>query len=512
MTDSFGHVELDHFRTIIAGRLGLQFDNGRMDRLAEVLRQRLDARGGGTASDYLTTIASSANGREELRALATHLTVSETYFFRCADHFRVLDEVALPSLIRVRNSRRQLKLLSAGCASGEEAYSLAIVLREHFPEVVGWDVSIVGIDLNPTMLAKARAARYSPWSLRETPEEMRKRCFRSEGADFLLDESFRRMVSFEERNLAAAGGTDWGTEQFDIIFCRNVMMYLVPDAVRAVVARLTRALAPAGFLFLSHAETLRGLSRDFHLRHTHDTFYYQKREGVEAIPESHSAPVSTVTLLPINSLDISWVDAIRVASERINSLSSNRVGNLVEKSSSPTVAEKAIGHPSTQFGFIFELLHQERFQAALETLNGLPAVATADGDAQLLRAVLLSNCGNVSAALTVCEQILSSDDLNAGAHYVAALCREHAGDLHGAIEHDRAAVYLDPAFAMPHLHLGLLAKRRGDFATSRRELEQARTLLPGEDASRLLLLGGGFGRETLLEFSRAQLRACGETP
>jgi chemotaxis protein methyltransferase CheR len=89
------------------------------------------------------------------------------------------------------------------------------------------------------------------------------------------------MVSFEERNLAVENnGTPWGSEQFDIIFCRNVMMYLVPDAVRAVVARLTRALAPAGFLFLSHAETLRGLSRDFHLRHTHDTFYYQKRGGV----------------------------------------------------------------------------------------------------------------------------------------------------------------------------------------------------------------------------------------
>jgi len=83
--ESFGHAELDHFRTIIAGRLGLQFDNGRIDRLAEVLRQRLNAQGGGTASAYLTSIASSANGREELRALATQLTVSETYFFRCPD-------------------------------------------------------------------------------------------------------------------------------------------------------------------------------------------------------------------------------------------------------------------------------------------------------------------------------------------------------------------------------------------------------------------------------------------
>jgi chemotaxis protein methyltransferase CheR len=508
--DSFGHAELDHFRTIIAARLGLQFDNGRMDRLAEVLRQRLDARGGGTPSAYLASIASSANGHEELRALATHLTVSETYFFRCPDHFRVLREVALPSRISARNSHRQLRLLSAGCASGEEAYSLAILIREHFPEVAGWDLSIVGIDLNPTMLTKARTGRYSTWSLRETSEEMRNRCFHKEGADFLLDESFRPMVSFEERNLAVESGPHWGVDQFDIIFCRNVMMYMVPDAVRAVVTRLTRALAPAGFLFLSHAETLRGLSRDFHLRQTHDTFYYQKREGVEATPQPPST-LAAGSLLPVDGLDISWVEAIQIASERINSLSQNSSSH-VETTSSRAPIEKETGHlRSAQFGFVFELLHQERFQAALETLNALPSATTADGDAQLLRAVLLTNCGNVSAALAVCKQILSSDDLNAGAHYVAALCREHVGDYEGAIEHDRAAIYLDSAFAMPHLHMGLLAKRRGDLVTSRRELEQARTLLPGEDASRLLLLGGGFGRETLLEFSGAQLSACGGT-
>jgi chemotaxis protein methyltransferase CheR len=300
-------------------------------------------------------------------------------------------------------------------------------------------------------------------------------------------------------------------EQFDIIFCRNVMMYLVPDAVRVVVARLTRALAPAGFLFLSHAETLRGLSRDFHLRHTHDTFYYQKREGIKAISEPPQA-VAPKSILPIDSLNISWVEAIRAASDRINSLSQNS-SHPVETNPSQALVEKGAGHPGTaQFGFVFELLRQERFQAALEALNSLPSAATADGDAQLLRAVLLTNCGDVSAALTVCEQILSSDDLNAGAHYVAALCREHAGDYAGAIEHDRAAIYLDPAFAMPHLHIGLMAKRRGDFVMSRCELEQARTLLPGEDASRLLLLGGGFGRETLMEFSRAQLGACRGTP
>jgi chemotaxis protein methyltransferase CheR len=149
-------------------------------------------------------------------------------------------------------------------------------------------------------------------------------------------------------------------------------------------------------------------------------------------------------------------------------------------------------------------MRQEKFK---EALGGLPV--TSHRDTQLLRAVLLTNCGDLKAAEAICRELLSLDDLNTSAHYLTALCREHAGDLGAAMEHDRAAIYLDPAFAMPHLHLGLLAKRSGDLSTASRELERAGELLPREDSFRILLLGGGFGREAMVAFSRAQLRACG---
>ena len=151
----------------------------------------------------------------------------------------------------------------------------------------------------------------------------------------------------------------------------------------------------------------------------------------------------------------------------------------------------------------------EKFREALELLSGLPSEATADRDAQLLRAVLLTNSGDVPDRRSSLPASLSADELDAGAHYLAALCREHAQDTSGAMEHDRTAIYLDPVFAMPHLHLGLLAKRTGDLRTARHELEQASVLLPLEDASRILFSAAGFSREALVEFSRAQLRACG---
>jgi chemotaxis protein methyltransferase CheR len=160
-------------------------------------------------------------------------------------------------------------------------------------------------------------------------------------------------------------------------------------------------------------------------------------------------------------------------------------------------------------GTALQLLAQERYREALEVVHGLPPDMAGDLDVLLLRAALLANCGEVSAALAVCEQLLAEDDLNAGAQYLTALCREHATDYRGAMEHDRAAIYLDPVFAMPHLHLGLLAKRAGDLALARSELERACLLLKREDASRILLLGGGFSRQALLEVSRVELRSCG---
>jgi chemotaxis protein methyltransferase CheR len=499
--DVFDRAELDRFRSAVASQLGLQFDNGRVDWLADILRQRLDGRKM-NCERYVASLLAGTN-REELRTLASLLTVTETYFFRAPEHFRVLAEVVLPERIRVVKPPRPLRILSAGCSSGDEPFSIGMLIQEHYPELK--DVYIVGIDVNPLMLAKAAEARYAAWSLRETPAEMRERYFSQQGREFVLDPRIRRMVRFEERNIGVENGRPWDLDSFDIVFCRNTIMYMVPEAVRLAVARLTRAVAAGGFLFLSHAETLRGLSHDFHLRHTHDSFYYQKREeGVSEAPPPNLA----VPQCPPEAVDISWVDAIRLASEHIESLSRNnrRPQDGPRKSQTPGERQRSAAH----LGIALDLLRQERFREALETVQDLPPECAADRDVVLLHAVLLINCGEVSAARQACEQLLSSDDLNASAQYLTALCHEHAGDAFGAMEHDRAAIYLDPAFAMPHLHLGLLAKRSGDLTTARREMERAAVLLEREDASRILLLGGGFSRRTLLEFSQAESRTCGE--
>ena len=145
-------------------------------------------------------------------------------------------------------------------------------------------------------------------------------------------------------------------------------------------------------------------------------------------------------------------------------------------------------------------------------LNALPSGTAKDPEVLLLTAVLLTHGGDLAEAEKVCTELLERDEMSAGAHYLMALCRESAGDGRSAADHDQVATYLDPGFAMPRLHLGLLARRAGDRKTARQELLQAQMLLQREDTSRLLLFGGGFGREALIALCRAELARCGDRP
>ena len=509
-------AEIESFRGLVAERLGLHFEDAKLDFLADVLRKRMEDTGCSRFSMYQGRISSTHAEKGEVCALAEQLTVGETYFFRYTEHFTALAEVVLPARIQARRGERRLRILSAGCASGEEPYSVAILIREQFPELESWDVEILGFDINPAMVERSRRARYSSWSLRETPDHLRVKYFRSEGRELQLNGSVRSSVRFEERNLVGEDAMFWQPEAFDVIFCRNVTMYFTPEVTRSVIARIARSLAAGGFLFLGHAETLRAVSHEFHLRHTHDTFYYQRREihdgpeGMafgETIPEGRS--VATCVNAPVESND-SWFSIIQGASDRIASLTQEKDRSADGASGAGVRLNSSLQDPhSWDRGRAVELLRNERFTDAVELLRSLPSESSKDPDAQLLLAVLHTNRGDLGEAEKVCRRVLELDELNAGAHYVTALCREHAGDRDGAIRHDQTAVYLDSAFAMPHVHLGLLAKRLTDLETARREFARAIPLLDREDPARILLFGGGFTREALVELCRAELCACG---
>jgi chemotaxis protein methyltransferase CheR len=194
-----------------------------------------------------------------------------------------------------------------------------------------------------------------------------------------------------------------------------------------------------------------------------------------------------------------WLETVQRSSERIRVLSEQSAAEPL-----PALILAPLA-PRLDLSLALELLAHERFAEALAVLTSMPDSAARDADAVLLRAALHTHCGQLSAAESACAELLALDGLNCGAHYLRALCLERQGDTRAAIEHSQIASYLDPSFAMPHLHLGLMARRTGDRESAQRELTQASLLLHREEPSRLLLFGGGFSREGLVALCHSEL-------
>jgi chemotaxis protein methyltransferase CheR len=473
--------ERQRLRDVAAAVLGLQLDSQGECFIDEVLARR--ARTLGVAIDNYLAGLEAEPAQAEIAALARELTVGETYFFRNIEQFAVLRDWV--SACRATRAR-PVRVLSAGCASGEEPYSIAMTMRDAIPDsVAAW--SIRAVDANPAMIEKARRARYTRWALREMPPVMFQRWLRPDGAGVVVDDAIREAVTFEVRNLCAEDVDLWAPGAYDVVFCRNVLIHLTRAAAEALAARLARSLAPGGALFLGHAETMRGLVDGFETREARGTFWYERVEPSTAGGRArHGMRVDIVA-------DPGWT-----------------MPASADPAPAPEMDRPAEAPLTDALARATELLRQERFDEALARVNALPeAAATAPGTL-LLKGVLFAHRGDYGQASRIGTHLLAIDESDADAYHLLALCRDAQGDRRGALYCEWRAVAIDPDFALARMHLGRLARHAGDRDETRRQFTRATALLTGEADSRLALFGGGFGRAALLAMCRAELVACGE--
>ena len=221
---------------------------------------------------------------EELDALVEALRVGETRFFRHQAHVAALRRVVVPAIAAERAASRRVRAWSAGCASGEEAYTLAMILVEGLP---GWEVAVLATDISDEALAVARAAVYSDEALAPVPSSVRSRWFRAAGSGRVtIVPELAARVRFERRNLVDPFAGDK-----DVILCRNVLIYFDADTRAATARRLVEALAPGGFLFLGYAETLRVAAPGLEARSEGDGIVYRKLARA-ATPPVVAAPAA----------------------------------------------------------------------------------------------------------------------------------------------------------------------------------------------------------------------------
>ena len=269
-------------RKLIATRLGLDFPESRKVDLERALARVIQDHLVETPERYLAWLATVSDENPEWRRLASHLTVGETYFFRDRSCFDALEQHVLAPLIASRRAKgnRRLRLWSAACASGEEPYSLAILLTRLLPDRADWAVTILGTDVNPEALKLAHGGIYRQWSFREATG-VAEQYFQRHGPDtFKVDPGIKAMVTFAPLNLAENDYPDMitNTRAMDVILCRNVLMYFTQEAQRATVSRLQRALVSGGWLVVSPAEASAELLRPLVAHSFREAILHRKEE------------------------------------------------------------------------------------------------------------------------------------------------------------------------------------------------------------------------------------------
>jgi chemotaxis protein methyltransferase CheR len=285
---------LSRLSALVDSNLGLHFPPSRWSDLERMLRSASDELGSSDPEPLIDRLLSSTGTNELMEQVVCHLTIGESYFWREPQVFDALKERIVPELIRSRGSgRRRLRIWSAGCSTGEEPYSIAIALRRALPGIDDRDVTILATDINPRMLRAAMAGQYGEWSFRNSPSWLRDRFFRAtegkSGKREIIPE-IRRMVSFAKLNLATDDFPSPmnDTDAMDIIFCRNVLMYLSPDHAIRVVQKLHRALVDGGWLMTGASELSQLLFSSFAAVQFPEAIVYRK--SLEALC-AHDLPV-----------------------------------------------------------------------------------------------------------------------------------------------------------------------------------------------------------------------------
>lgn len=417
------------------------------------------------------------------------IVIGETSFFRHAAHFTALSEVVLPERIAAR-AGAPVRILSAGCSCGAEPASIAILAREAFPHLDPAAFEVVGVDVSADAIRRARAGVYTPWQLRHVPPPSLRRWFSPAGPNHVLAAPIRSAVTYRRANLLRPGSDVLRPGSWDVIVCRNVLIHLTAAARDTLIDALAAALKPGGFLLPGPSDII-GRRPDglVAVRTTGAIFF--RSGGVPEAPRRSRAVRS---------------DAPSRPRERKPRLAPHSAPDRVERPftvapSPPPAPAPTRRSDDATIGAAIAHIAADRPEEALRCLpdeTPLPAFA-------VVRALALVKLGRLDAAEAACWWALDRDPVLEEAHHVLSVSRAARDDLGGARDHSRVALYLDPGFAMAHLHAATVLQRCGEAAAARRHLARTSELLPLESDRRIRLYGGGFHREALAQLCRRRL-------
>ncbi|CAO3453770.1 CheR family methyltransferase [Azospirillum largimobile] len=432
-------------KAMVIDATGLAYYADKDSAFAERINRRLPFGRITTVAGYLAALEAQGPGGPEYQGLINELAVGETFFFRYIEQFDALRAVAIPECIRRNQATRLLRIWSAGCSIGPEAYTMEILLKQHFAEQLeGWQVHIVGTDINGAFLEQARRGTYGDWAVRGLSPETLEACFDRQDKLWSVKPKYRQWTSFMPFNLVEGSIPSYphGIGHFDIILCRNVMIYFDEATRHRLLANLHDALSDAGWLVVGHAEAGPQMNELFIPVSVPGATLYRK-QGDRAAP----APVATPGPSPVAPAPMPAVKPRRAAAAKPATKAASKA---------PSRAPSRAATP--------------------------PAAPTPPDQ---------SETNERSSLLEACLARVEANRMDPAAHYQLGLVEEELG-VGDPVAAFKRALYLDPRFVLADYHLALAYWRRGRLVPAQRHFRNAREALESLADDVAVTEGGGL--------------------
>ncbi|MBM4055138.1 MAG: chemotaxis protein CheR [Planctomycetes bacterium] len=443
---------LNRFCDLISEKLGLRYEKDRWHHLIRHIGLAADDFGYDDVELFLQWLLSEPLTQKDVSLLANHLTVGETYFFRHKNSFEVLEKNILHDLIASRRGRDQrLRIWVAGCATGEEPYSVAIVIDKLIRDIRDWDITILATDINQNFLKKASDGLYRKWSFRETPEWIINNYFTlTQGNKYAILPHIKEMVVFSPLNLKEDVYPSIlnNTNAMDIIFCRNVFIYFSNELIKEILHKFYRSLVENGWLVVSPVEGLQCREHDFRpVNYLGETFY---KKEIIAKCISQKKIFADEGAYPVKKRY--EFEKISGETAQLDSLAGNKIlRELRQEPEEELLYKEAL--KSFEKG-----LYGEATDILMKLYSSMP---DNKNELQIKRDVIMyllaksyANQGKIEDALEWCNNAIKADKLQPNYYYLRATILHEQKNTDGAIASLKQVLYLDPNFILAHFALG----------------------------------------------------------
>lgn len=475
-----GIADLAPFKKLLLDTCGHSFEMEREQALSTALARRMGAAGIDAGEAYHALLL---RDQQELLRLTELLTVNETYFFREPEHLNLMVNTLLPELMAAR-SRMPVRILSAGCSTGEEPYSIAIMLRERFGAESERLFAITGVDIDSTVIAAAEQGGYGKGSFRGMDRTLLERYFEPrESGRFQVRESIRKQVGFQVVNLLGASYPQRMMKP-DIILYRNVSIYFPGKVQREIFGRLAELLAEGGCLLVGASETFHHDIGILSLIQQDSLFFYRKTPPLVFAERRSSSRFS----VPPERAAGSGAQGAAVIPAVSGARRSRALERHVPEPSRTPAPPSPQQDVREQFDAALLLAHGKQHDKALPLLDAIIARESSFGKAYILKGSLLLNASRFDESRSVCEAILGRDPLCMEAYLMLGIVARQKGDDADAVRRFREAIYLNANCWLAHFYSAEISyaqrdekRARSGYETAVRILESGSLQKHGED-------------------------------